>query len=83
MKINGEKVGVFESQAGSIVTSLGIEEDDVHSITLESVGLHKDEWISLLEVSWHSPVDTTQYCATSRGENNFQVLRFTFNLVAR
>lgn len=52
MKINGDQIGHFESQSGSIVTSLGIEEDEVNTITLESIGIGKDEWISLLEVSW-------------------------------
>lgn len=52
MKINGDKIGEFESQRGSIVTSLGIQEDEVSTITLESIGIDKDEWISLLEASF-------------------------------
>lgn len=52
MFINGDKVGEFESHPGSVTTSFGIEKDNVHAVTLESLGLDKDEWISLLEVSW-------------------------------
>lgn len=44
-------IGEFDSHPGYIVTSLGIEEDDVHAITLKSIGIDRDEWISLLEVS--------------------------------
>lgn len=55
VNVNGDKIGEFESQSGSTVTSLGIEEDDVHTITLESIGIGKNEWISLLEVSWLRP----------------------------
>lgn len=55
VSINGDKIGDFESQSGSTVTSLGISEGDVRTITLESIGINKDEWISLLEVSWPWP----------------------------
>lgn len=50
VKIDGDQIGEFDSQSGSIVTSLGIEEDDVRTVTLEAVGIGEDEWISLLEV---------------------------------
>lgn len=51
MSIDGEKVGEYESQSGSVTTSLGITEDNVHTVTVESIGLERDEWISVLEVS--------------------------------
>ena len=51
VSINGHKVGEFESQRGSVSTSLGIHEANVHTVTLESLGLEKHEWVSLLEVS--------------------------------
>lgn len=51
VKVNGDKIGEFDSTPESIYTFLGIEEEDVNSVTLESLGIGEDEWISLLEVS--------------------------------
>lgn len=51
VKINGERVGEFESTAGAITTSYDIEYYDVRTVILESIGLDTNEWISLLEVS--------------------------------
>lgn len=50
VKINGDTIGTFDSLSGSTMISLGIQEDGVHTVTLESVGIGKLEWISLLEV---------------------------------
>ncbi|CAM9626768.1 unnamed protein product, partial [Hapterophycus canaliculatus] len=50
LKFNGDKIGEFESHPGSVSTSLGIQQNDVDTVTLESVGIDEDEWISLLEV---------------------------------
>eukprot|EP00752_Nemacystus_decipiens_P009695 g8659.t1 len=52
LKVNfdGKKIGEFDSTPGSITTSLGIKQDGVESVTLESLGIDNDEWISLLEV---------------------------------
>eukprot|EP00903_Cladosiphon_okamuranus_P014053 g13063.t1 len=51
--INGHKVDEFESQRGLVSTSLGIQKHGVHTVTLESIGLHTHEWISLLEVHFY------------------------------
>lgn len=51
VKMNGEKMGEFESTAGAITTSYDIQKDDVRTVTLESIGLDTKGWISLLEVS--------------------------------
>lgn len=51
VKINGDQIGEFESQPGSVSTSLGIQQNGVDTVALESVGIDEDEWISLLEVS--------------------------------
>ncbi len=51
VELNGDKIGEFESQPGSVSTSLGIQQNGVDTVTLESVGIDEDEWISLLEVS--------------------------------
>lgn len=51
VKLNGDKIGEFESHPGSVSTSLGIQHNGVNTATLESVGIGEDEWISLLEVS--------------------------------
>lgn len=67
VKINGDKIGEFESKSGSIVTSLGIQEDEVHTVTLESVGIGKDEWISLLEVSCWRRLNSRLANAFARG----------------
>lgn len=56
VRINGDVIGEFDSSPGSTFTLLGIEEEDVSSVTLESIGLDEDEWISLLEVSETSVV---------------------------
>ena len=42
---------MFDSYAGPVFNSFGIEGDDVHTLTLTSVGATAQEWISLLEVS--------------------------------
>lgn len=51
VKINGEKVGEFDSHPGSVTSYFDVIAYDVHTVTLESLGLDTDEWISLLEVS--------------------------------
>ncbi|CAN0231585.1 unnamed protein product [Scytosiphon promiscuus] len=50
VKINGDTFGEYESYPGSTFNSFGIQEDDVHTVTMESIGIDKDDWISLLEV---------------------------------
>lgn len=54
MTINGDIIGEFDSLPGSIVTPLDIQEDEVQTVKLESIGIGNDEWISLLEVSEQS-----------------------------
>lgn len=49
--MNGEVFGMFESYPGSVFNSFGVEGDDVHTLTLKSVGATAQGWISLLEVS--------------------------------
>ena len=44
-------MGEFTSELGSITTFFDVEKDSVHTVTLESIGLHSDQWISILEVS--------------------------------
>ena len=53
--VNGNNIGEFDSKPGSVSTSLGIMQEGVHTVTLESLGLAKDEWISILEVSVRGP----------------------------
>ena len=48
-------MGEFDSDPGSVSTSLGIMQNGVHTITLESLGIAKDEWISILEVRIQGP----------------------------
>lgn len=60
MSINGDVIGEFDSSPGSTLTLLGIEEEEVSSVTLESVGIDESEWISLLEVSVTSVVCVTE-----------------------
>lgn len=50
VKLDGHKIGEYESHPGSISTSLGVKRDGVQTVTLESIDIGKDEWISLLEV---------------------------------
>ncbi|CAB1096447.1 unnamed protein product [Ectocarpus sp. CCAP 1310/34] len=50
VKINGDKIGEYESYPGSTFNSFGIQENGVHTVTMESVGIDRDDWISLLEV---------------------------------
>eukprot|EP00903_Cladosiphon_okamuranus_P017357 g15990.t2 len=50
IKINGDKVGEYESYPGATVSSFGTQEDGVHTVTIESVGIDEDDWISLPEV---------------------------------
>ncbi|CAN0308610.1 unnamed protein product [Ectocarpus sp. 6 AP-2014] len=50
VKINGDKIGEYESYPGSTFNSFGIQENGVHTVTMESVGIDADDWISLLEV---------------------------------
>ncbi len=49
VKINGDVIGDFGSQG--VMTSFGVEEDEVLTVAFESIDIGKDEWISLLEVS--------------------------------
>lgn len=51
VSINGDKIGEFDSTPGSTFQLLGIEEEDVSTVTLESLGIDEDEFIGLLEVS--------------------------------
>eukprot|EP00904_Undaria_pinnatifida_P003012 jgi/Undpi1/12711/HiC_scaffold_6.g02379.m1 len=48
--INGEIVGEFDSYPGSTFNALGIEGVGVSTLTLTSIGLPNDDWISLIEV---------------------------------
>ena len=50
VKLDEHAIGEYESSPGSISTSLGITQDGVETVTLSSIGLGEDEWISLLEV---------------------------------
>ena len=50
IRINGDIIGTFESYSGSTFNSFNIEEIDVESVTMESVGIDVAEWIALLEV---------------------------------
>lgn len=50
--MDGHKMGEFESEPGSITTSLDVKKDHVRTVIVESLGLDDDEWISLLEVNW-------------------------------
>ncbi|CAM9353581.1 unnamed protein product [Ectocarpus sp. 13 AM-2016] len=50
VKINGDKIGEYESYPGSTFNSFGIQENGVHTVAMESVGIDRDDWISLLEV---------------------------------
>eukprot|EP00904_Undaria_pinnatifida_P008290 jgi/Undpi1/4591/HiC_scaffold_18.g07945.m1 len=50
VKVNGDSIGTIESYAGPIFDSFWIEQTAVKSVSLGSVGLQKEDWISLLEV---------------------------------
>lgn len=50
MKVNGELTRTHESYSGSAFNTLGVQADAVDTVTLESVDIAQDEWISLLEV---------------------------------
>ncbi|CAM9640288.1 unnamed protein product [Scytosiphon promiscuus] len=50
VKVNGDIIGEYESHPGSVSSSLGVQQNDVETVILESVGVDEDEWISLLEV---------------------------------
>ncbi|CAN0073204.1 unnamed protein product, partial [Ectocarpus fasciculatus] len=50
MTMNGDNLGEYESYPGSTFNSFGIQENGVHTVSMESVGIDKDDWISLLEV---------------------------------
>lgn len=50
VKLNGEKTHSHESYAEPMFNSLGVEADGVYTVTLASILLEPDEWISLLEV---------------------------------
>eukprot|EP00903_Cladosiphon_okamuranus_P017040 g15705.t1 len=51
VKMNGKKLGEFESTARAITTSYNVQQNDVRTVTLESIGLDKNGWISLVEVN--------------------------------
>lgn len=51
VKINGDEFGTFESSPVCTFNSFGVEEYNVTDVTLESIGISPDEYISLLEVS--------------------------------
>lgn len=44
-------IGDFDSYPGSTFNSLAIRGDDVTTLTLRSIGIESDDWISLVEVS--------------------------------
>lgn len=52
VKLDGHIIGEYESHPGSTSTSLGIKQDGVKTVTLESIDISSEEWISLLEVGW-------------------------------
>ena len=49
--INGKDIESFDSLPGSTFTALGMAADSVSTLSLTSIGLDDDEWISLIEVS--------------------------------
>lgn len=50
MSVNGDTLGSFQSSSDSESTSFDIDTHDVKKLSLESIGLDKDEWVDLLEV---------------------------------
>lgn len=50
VKLNGKKTHTHESYAEPMFNTLGVQADDVYTVTLASIYLEPDEWISLLEV---------------------------------
>eukprot|EP00903_Cladosiphon_okamuranus_P011290 g10646.t1 len=68
VKMNGKKMGEFASTTGSITSSYDIQKNDVHTVTLESIGLGTNAWISLLEVNLMvAPVDGSDDDSTDGG----------------
>lgn len=69
VKIGDDKLGEFDSQRRSIASSLGIQEDEVHTVALESIGIDEDEWITLLEMETRKKKTklgrTRGYCFTA------------------
>lgn len=49
--INGEVIGEVESYQETTFNALGMEGVGVNTLTLTSVNIDEDDWISLLEVS--------------------------------
>lgn len=49
--VNGVAIGDFDSYPGSTFNSLDIRGDSVRTLTLRSIGIEDDDWISLVEVS--------------------------------
>ncbi|CAN0540732.1 unnamed protein product, partial [Ectocarpus sp. 8 AP-2014] len=47
--VNGELTNTHESYADSTFNTLGVTATEASTVVLESVALHSDEWISLLE----------------------------------
>eukprot|EP00904_Undaria_pinnatifida_P003008 jgi/Undpi1/12708/HiC_scaffold_6.g02376.m1 len=50
VSVNGNDIGSFDSAPDTEYTALGVEADSVTSLTLTSIDLDDDEWISLIEV---------------------------------
>ena len=48
--VNGVTIGDFDSYPGSTYNSLAIAGDSVSTLTLRSIGIEDDDWISLVEV---------------------------------
>lgn len=49
--VNGVTIGDFDSYPGSTFNSLDIRGDSVSTLSLKSIGIEDDDWISLVEVS--------------------------------
>lgn len=49
--INGVDIGSFDSNPGSTFTAVGMDADNVSTLSFTPIGIDDDEWISLIEVS--------------------------------
>lgn len=49
--VNGKHFESFDSLPDSTFTALGMAADNVSILSLTSIGIDDDEWISLIEVS--------------------------------
>lgn len=50
VSVNGKSVGNLQSNPDGDLTTMLINEQNVRTIWLESIGLSNDEWISIREV---------------------------------